>query len=209
MKRLTIAILTLMLVGLATGCHLVYQGNPAGPKTAMLGDSIMEGVGGANAEYFLGDTHQTHRIGVAGALSTELVDEAAEFHNEVDVAVIDMGANDAYHITHYGATVGNTFDNGYTPVRDSFTNASCIVYVTMDENPPVNGYSGATMKQLNDWWRLHAIYFPDRYRIADWNAVMNYFGGWAALTWDGIHPTTAGGQLLGEVIEDAVATCPA
>jgi hypothetical protein len=119
--------------------------------------------------------------------------------------VISLGINDARHITYDGHTIANTYDNGFTPVRDAFSNASCMVFVTVDESMP--GQLPWVMAKMNDWWELHALYWPDRYRLADWNSAVNYFGGWRNLTTDGCHPNSFGDQVLAEIIEAQVNAC--
>ena len=207
MKRLVTALVISVAVALlAPGCMSPYQGNLSGPKVAILSDSLLTDPTGGYLEFFLGDTHQTSRLAICGVKSYEMVQAARDWNNAVDVAVISLGTNDACAITTAGQTVANTFDNGYTPIRDAFSNASCIVFLTLDEQMP--GIRPGVNKSLNDWWRIHALYWPDRYRLADWNAAINYFGGYGSMTVDGVHPNAFGSQVMAEIIETQVNQCP-
>lgn len=203
---LTALVVSAALVLLAPACMSPYQGNLSGPKVAILSNSLLTDPTGAHLEFFLGDTHQTSRLAVAGAKSYEMVQAARDWANAVDVAVISLGTNDAFAITFEGQTVANTFDNGYTPIRDAFSNASCIVFLTLDEQMP--HVRDGVNKTLNDWWRIHALYWPDRYRLADWNAAINYFGGHISMTVDGVHPNPFGSVVMAEIIETQVNQCP-
>jgi lysophospholipase L1-like esterase len=205
-RPITAAVALMALVLLASACMSPYQGNMAGPKVAILSDSLLTDPTGAHLEFFLGDTHQTSRLAVCGAKSYEMVQAARDWNNAVDVAVISLGTNDACAITNAGQTVENTYDNGYTPIRDAFSNASCIVFLTLDEQMP--GMRPGVNKALNDWWRLHALYRPDRYRLADWNMAIAYFGGSTSMTVDGVHPNSFGSLVMAEIVETQVNQCP-
>jgi hypothetical protein len=198
-------VLTVAVILVLASCAPPYQGNLQGPKVAILSDSMLAGQAGSHLQFFLGDTHQTSCIAICGRASWEMVGDAQLFSNEADVAVISLGINDARHITYDGHTIANTYDNGFTPVRDAFSNAGCVVYVTVDEQMP--GVDSAVLAKMNDWWELHALYWPHRYRLADWNSAINYFGGWRNLTTDGVHPNSFGAQVLAEIIEAQVNAC--
>jgi lysophospholipase L1-like esterase len=205
-RLITALVISVVLVLLAAACMSPFQGNLSGPRVAILSNSLLTDPTGAHLEYFLGDTHQTSRLAIPGARSYDMVEAARDWANAVDVAVISLGTNDAVAITSEGRTVGYTYDNGYTPIRDAFSNASCIVFLTLDEQMP--SIRAGVNEELNRWWRIHALYWPDRYLLADWNAAINYFGGYPAMTIDGIHPNAFGSQIMAEIIEDQVNRCP-
>ena len=208
MKRLiTAAVALSALVLLVPACMSPYQGNMTGPKVAILSDSLLADPTGAHLEFFLGDTHQTSRLAIPGATSYEMVQAARDWANAVDIAVISLGTNDAFAITDRGQTIANTYDNGYTPIRDAFSNASCIVFLTLDEQMP--HVRDGVNAELNDWWRVHALYWPDRYRLADWNLTVAFFGGYGSMTVDGVHPNPFGSQVMAEIIETQASQCPA
>lgn len=199
------AALTMMTVILA-GCP-TYEGNTAGPKVALIGDSMFV-LHGQTVQDNISNTHQTHRSSQSGATSIDMVDEAQAYYNEPNIAVVSLGINDAHQIANMGiGSIQNTYDNGFTHIRDAFTNASCIVYLMVDESMPNQDFT--TLESMNNWWRNHASYWPHRYKLVDWNAAVAYFGGAANMTVDGVHPNTFGAQLVTDMLTEAIESCPA
>jgi hypothetical protein len=185
-----------------TGC---YRGNAAGPRVAIVGDSIM----------FLTDL-------ISGRLAPALADAYAfdvaatpakridEMQPELDRllaarpddVVIDLGTNDM-------GQSWPTWEQSFDAMWASVAGKSCVVYVTLRTQPglPIGA-------QINA--KIAATAAANRnVRIYDWETDIN-----AALAAsradpslpppmsDPVHPTSAGSDILAAGVRRALDSCP-
>lgn len=188
------------------GDNPAYEGSPGGPTVAILGDSLLTDVGaGTPLDRLLRTDFRTSRVATFGARADEMVAAALGWQDTAEIAVVGLGANDSIAILWGRWTLALTYQ-AFSDLHDAFGAAGCIVYVTIDEQAPCFDCGVAT--DINAWWRVQALLDPARMRIADWSAVENDFGGWEVWSWDGLHQTVDGNQLMAEVIDAAVRSCP-
>ncbi len=182
-----------------------YEGNLLGPAVAIVGDSLLtDDFAGGPLEEMLRPDHQTSRVAQSGVRADEMVATAQDWYDGADIAVVGLGANDSGAILNGEWTLPQTFE-AFTQIRDAFSQAGCIVYVTIDENAPC--YDCDIAAEIDDWWRVQALLDAERIRIADWSAAVNEAGGWEVWSRDGLHQTDDGRQFMAEVIASAVRSC--
>ena len=182
-----------------------YEGNLLGPAVAIVGDSLLtDDFAGLPLDALLRLDHQTSRVAQFGARADEMVATAQDWYDGADIAVVGLGANDSIAILRGTWTLPQTFE-AFTELRDAFSQASCLVYVTIDESAPC--FDCDVAAEINDWWRVQALLDAERIRIADWSTALNDAGGWEVWSSDGLHQTDDGRQFMAEVIASAVRSC--
>ena len=172
---------------------------------AIVGDSLLtDDLAGDPLDALLRSDHQTSRVAQFGVRADEMVATAQDWYDGADIAVVGLGANDSIAILRGTWTLPQTFES-FTRLRDAFGQASCIVYVTIDESAPC--FDCDIAAEINDWWRVQALLDAERIRIADWSTALNDVGGWEVWSIDGLHQTGDGRQLMAEVIASTVRSC--
>ena len=183
-KKLLLLGVPLVLV--AAACIPAYQGNPQGTKIAIIGDSITY-VSDASFHAQLDETHSVSVDGKPGMKVADLQDDATEYaRTHPDVVVINLGTNDgAAAATPLSAALGLLY------MASKFPDA-CVVLTTLNTHtgsPGLNAFSA----DLNTGIRQG--------RFVDWDAI-----AWArGMTYDTVHPSRDGADILAELTADVVA----
>ena len=181
-----------------------YQGDPAAPTVAVVGDSITQ----------LSTTRFVERLrtawsvsvqGFSGLFVGELAPNATRYAaTEPDQVVINLGSNDAHELVPTAQSVADM-----QALIGLFPEADCIHLTTITTSSGLPSTTDGGHR-LNDELRAMALADP-RVRIIDWAAAVaahqaagNPGGSW---TFDGIHPSTAGREALVGMVETALAAC--
>jgi lysophospholipase L1-like esterase len=185
-----------------TGC---YRGNPAGPRVAIVGDSIMwltDAISG-RLDPALADAYAFN----VAATPAKRIDEMQPELDRLlaagpDSVVIDLGTND---MGQSWPSWEQSFDAMWAAVADE----SCVVYVTIrtQAGQPIGA-------QINAKIAATAAANPN-VRIYDWETDIN-----TALAAsqadpslppplsDPVHPTSDGSDILAAGVRRALDTCP-
>jgi lysophospholipase L1-like esterase len=223
MRRLVAGVVVLGVLVSASGCHEDYTGAPAGPKVALIGDSI------SSKDWSYRAIHDafepTYQLSVAATSGFTIADQQAlapEYNTTAPAAVvIELGTNDALQATgppeapNPPAQARQRMDKAAADLRvmlAALTAPRCIVVVNIGTGVLRPGYP--------EWARtwnttvLGAVAAENpRMRIADWDrAVSDWFAthddaGDKLLLFDLVHPLPAGQQVLAEVMLHAVDAC--
>lgn len=179
-------------VVLASGCVPAFTGNQAGPKVAVIGDSITN----MSSDEFHRALDDEFAVSVDGrnshtvAMMQESADEYARL--EPDIVVINLGTNDSYA----GGSLAMTAI-GLMAMERKFPN-SCVILTTLSTgtlSPYMNSYHAQLNQGIRNRW-------PSK-RYIDWDAIV-----WDRGTvFDTIHPTRWGSRRLAEMAEDQVRGC--
>ena len=185
-----------------TGC---YRGNPAGPRVAVVGDSIMwvtDAVSG-RLDPALADGYAFTVAAIPAKRIDEMQPELDRLlSGRPDRVVIDLGTNDS-------GQSWPTWEQSFDAMWASVANEPCVVYVTLRTQPgqPIGA-------QINA--KIASIAAANRnVRIYDWESDIN-----TALAAsrsdpslpppmsDPVHPTSAGSEILAAGVRRALDTCP-
>jgi lysophospholipase L1-like esterase len=202
MSRRASAVALACIAVATAGC---YRGNLAGPKVAIVGDSItaLSDQWYGRLDPALADTYAYNVAATTGMRIDQMQPELDRLLTAwPDDVVINLGTND---MTQSWPTWEQSFDAMWAAVADE----SCVVYVTLRTH--VSWPVGA---QINAKIAATAAANPN-VRIYDWETDIN--AAIAALQadtslpppmYDPVHPTPAGSEILAAGIRGALDTCP-
>jgi len=185
-----------------------FQGNPGGPRVAVIGDSITV-LSQDDIHYFLDANYFVSVDGRSGFTIAEQFPVADVYAAQAPppaIVVVNLGTNDMTRATPLWAA---GFNMG--TLTGKFGAARCIVLVDVNGNTLNTAWNQWAASFNANVVHLSAQLDP-RYRVVRWHDfVKSYYAQhepWGPLTTDLIHPTTVGQFILGSLIKDAVNTCP-
>ena len=214
--RLVIGSVAVVVVaGLVAACEPdPYQGNPNGPRIAVVGDSLISAIRDTYAESLGARGWNASVTGKGGYTSRDHWDtEERIMRTPPDVVVIALGTNDVREVNE-GL---QTYDGFRESVRHSLgivREARCVVWVGINE---VSGYYGPGLGNLAEFgWVINVIIqqelarsgrAPGSVQYADWAAAsrnhLEYFVGPGD-----VHHSPVGARAYRATMDAAIARCP-
>jgi hypothetical protein len=178
-----------------------YTGSFAGPRAAVVGDSIV-GLAACATAADLGERYAYRISGINNATMATQLPTILKF--KADPAgspkdwVIELGTNDAGPSQNLNWLTD--FDNQFAAIQS----APCIVFVTLS---PILAYLGPIATAINNAIATTAAAHSNVH-ILDWGNIEYQHPGWTSPD-DAIHPTPAGGRALASLIRQSLDNCPA
>lgn len=217
MRGLWRVVLVTLCVGVVASCSTEGErSEPHLPKStlgasgfetvAVIGDSITY-QGRTVIEEVLGDDYVVLVDGRSGFRVGEQLPAAEKLAlGVVDQVIIELGTNDVMQ--------GWDLDRSGSDLRgivELFSQTRCIHLVKVDESiSSLDGEAGSRARRLNAVMDEIAA-SESRVSVVDWPTVVQRYevdNPGREITYDGVHPTEEGQQLLVEAYRDALASCP-
>jgi hypothetical protein len=185
-----------------------YKGNAAGPRVAVIGDSITwqtkeEIHAWLDPDYYVS---VDGRSGYTIQQQLPVADVYAAQIPRPSIIVINLGTNDmtqAIPVWASGYQLGT--------MTGKFSSARCIVLVDINGNTGVTSWN-VWAAQFNRDVIYTAAAWDTRIRVVRWDQfVRSYYTAgqpYGELTTDLVHPTELGQYFLGSLIKDQVNACP-
>ncbi len=174
---------------LFSGCAEPYQGNPAGRKVAVIGDSITE----ASYTALHASLNPSYYVSVSGRPQTTIHENMGliEWYRDnlhPQIVVLNFGANEIWRqypewIVKWDIAVGA---NTYPP-------ETCVLATTASEKTPWEFFNNGA-RSLNEWIRTNPAEIEG---YIDWNSIAQY-------TDDGLHPNELGKIFLASLTRQTI-----
>lgn len=181
-----------------------YTGNAAGPRVAVLGDSITQHT--TTKVHQVLDAEWSVSVRGFGGLRTDQLLPTAEKYalTDPDQVVINLGSNDAGQSRSAAATITDL-----QSMIDLFPGADCVHLVTITTSSSIIDMTlGGHV--LNAAIRAWPATDP-RVRVIDWSDALatHLAAGQPGASWtlDRIHPTGAGKTALATMVRDSLESC--